>query len=1374
MGEEFVLTIQYMNNLTSDPLASLSVRIATATNYLGSGFIIVTKNSDKSYVLTARHCLKDVSNDEPILIHFYNYDQRVFFSAVTVTEKLFFQDEDPKLYDIGILLLPKTSLPVAVPECSFVSSIPKHNDFIFRGFPQGHQSEKPEQMQVTFSFPSGRTAQFDSQKRAEDNRSEALANAKGFSGSGLVQLRQDQVVLSGIITHHDSKFNTYTACDLSRINELLSQHELTTLTFIEPKTTNNEAEPIETSLIVRNREALKQAEVLWKNLEPKQSQILIESVIDSVNDSNLPASDRNLLLAKAFYLKALIDSDLGTSETVSSLLINAYNLHKEKKEYRERAALSYLQEGDSTQAYALAGGLLAEEEENPRAWLVLSQLRPDLPIPARAANSPVFKVGQVGYLVKSEQGTKISDLVPVFLTELSEQPRPTKLDRLNIYYWDYLAQTAMHHAFKESGQLINLEKPRELIGNPLLMYARDLLSMICSRVQGTDFQEQQLFRIARFDYCFCQYFLTDDSKDEEQLTKDLYDLFIGEQKSDHPSFLKGRTPVFDSIPDRLLDILAIFLQQQKPQLIINAVGKIPDSELIEAQILLGKAYAMLEETDEMVNAYRQYLNEVVQIDQHTTANCLEITRSLLMAGQSSDDILSWLTEGKVFTPGYLQQLLEAFAESMQATYSSKAKKNADVVKIHWAELEPPLQKALAAVYSDLKEWNTAKELWRKLVGEGTRETDELLLYLLTLFDEHRELDELSARLVYWRKHFTPNLLLVQREATLYRRLNNYTQLDEVAQYGMQHFPGHIQFWVDRLRALHRLGDIESLLPLLDDRLLEAKLSADVRMSIAHIYLVHNRSDIGQEVCYQVLKENWANPTIKLAYFSLSTHYKSIYEKPFPDTVKENMVVRFSGDGQRQILELTAEEIRHNPIARHMIGLQVNDSFQHEKTITNQKITYFIEQILDKYQGQSALIDEEIKQKPHSMPVQAITVPNSEDPNLLLEQMNESFGPQEVKRQLLIEEIQREFATHKIGFVELAQSAFGGDPVATWEYVTSNYADGFPSYPLVLLNRRPLPGNFTQETEFVLDFSSLLTLHYLAGLGLFKPIDKPFVVSQYVVDFVNFSLEQATNDQTSGVSLRYWGGRFVPYFYPEDFQDRRIKFWSSLRDWVQQNCRPDYAWERLEWEWNRSKSDTDFIFSDQKMFISSFWDTLLLAKRQNRLLVSDDLFVYTKLPPDYVNAFTTESYLRKKVPTQYNDQLWLALIRLNLRGITLTGDQLYQTYSGNHLVTEVAADYQKALHSFAPRYNPSVNNLFSVITFLRNLYADNLPIDYKRRLSRTVLQIAFTGAGTISEKILDQLLQRIDKNFELLGNYGNFVKEDLYHVLEIIATANQHK
>lgn len=1363
-----------MNDILQDHLENLSVRISTAKKNVGSGFVVYPEQGTTMYILTARHCVQNIPNDQAIFVEFYNYEQNGFWLSISVSDRFYFEAEID--YDIAILPISKEAVSFRPLTCRLLTSIPKNQEYDFRGFPNGLQGKKPVDNNVIAKITIGLSAQLRNLGvRPENHETDAMANTKGFSGSGIVQQKQGQLYLSGIITHYDSIFNDFRAYNLSKINELLKLNNHSPLGFDNHPEAVVKKENNESLFIHQNRESLKQAEELWKGFRPQEAFILVESVRQNVEDSSLKSEDRDTLLAKACYLKALIESDLGTEGNTNALFIEAYNLHKEKKEYQERAAVAYLQKDNKEKAYEIAEGILTEDEENIRGWVTMSKLRSDLPIPAQVKASPIFKVGQIAKLAKNDNRVSIEELVPIFSDELKKQSMPDVLDRTNIYYWNYVAQTAMHHAFQREGRFIHLQKPDEFEDDILLKYAFELFKSICDRVHGTEFQEQEIFRVARFDYCICHYYLVNDPIKEKQLADDIFRFFIGEQTHTEASFIKWREPVIDLISERLCEVLIICLQQQKSQLVISALTKVPSYGRAEIQMLLGKAYSMLNQTTEAIEAYKQYLNSVDEkIDQLTAATFLDVIQYLMIAGQSSDIIVSWVVGEKIFTDSYIKPLLEAFCQSNNFNKRDIVKEAADKVKPYWNELEPGLKKALTAIYSDLKEYNTAKELFRELIGEGDKETDSLKMYLLTLYNEHVEFEELASRLAYWREHFSPDFILTSCEATLYRKLNKYTELAKVSLYGMLHFPDSPAFWVDRIRSLHRLRYVEDLLPLLDDRILTLKLPAALRMSIAHIYLTHDRLDLGQEACYQAVKEEWANPNIKMAYFSLSAQYKAIAEKELPETVEEGMVVRLRIDGKHQLLEMTPQNLLHNSVAKRVMGLHVNDFFQLNEKISDKPLTYIVDQILDKYQGLFALIENEVKTKLHGMPIQSVEIPSGEGSEGILNQMNEAFGTQETKRYLMNKESQRDFANHKIGFMELTQRVFGGSPLATWEYVTSDYAAGFPIIPLVAHKKLQPSLEVNQETEFVLDFSSLLTLYHLSQKGVFNSIRKPFIVSQYIVDYIGFELEQSEHEQSSSMSLRFQGDRYTPYFHPDDLQERQIKFWTGLYEWIQCNCRTDYAWERLGWEWEKPEDSSKLLFSDEKMYESGFWDTLLLANRSNRLLITDDLYLFIKLPGNFVAPATTEWYLRTMHLNQYQSVLWLELIRLNMRGLTLSGKQLYQTFSNSKLATQAPSDYLKAIHSLSLRYNPNVNNLFEAVVFLKNMYAGNLLLDYKRQLSRTLFQVVLKDHKPFKEDTLSLLLIHIDIEFQLLGNYSNLVKEDLYYSLEILSNSSVGK
>ncbi|GAB3171370.1 PIN domain-containing protein [Telluribacter humicola] len=1362
-----------MSSSTRDSLSNHCVRLSVNKKPVGSGFILKADNPERCYVLTARHCIIKYSKDQPISIDFYDYDSCSFTTSLSVIERFYLEASVENKYDIAILPIELRLIPFSLTDCSLISSTPKLTRLTFRGFPNANKSFSPEEIVVESSLSSGATVSLNTIVRPEDHDTSALENVTGFSGSGLVKEENGNFDLHGIIIKYDPIFNKYTAQDLSRINYLLNQHGHRSLPILETPlktlSSNNSIEPSFIELIKLN---LTKAENFWKDLQPRQALTLVESAIESLEGSSLLTAYRNPLLARSYFIKALAVGDLDSSDECYNIFIKAYLLDKEKIKYKERAAVAYYYGKNMTKAYEIAESILNDDEENARAWLVINQLNPDLSPPDSVTSSEQYKVGKIIALSKTNPNVSANDLFNIFRDDLHNMPNVFSFNRLNIYYWTYLALTALHHSFIENSHEISSHKNTNIKFSTLFQYSISILSKIISYTSKTEFHKKESFRSARYFELIGKYYLTSDPCEEDLLINELYKIFTGE-KSHIDKTQDDLLPIAEVLPDRIIEILTIFIQSKKPQLVLNTVEKVSYKDIAEVHLIIGIAHEMLNQKDEMIQSFRNYLSLISVIKQHEAKNCLHIIQCFIIKGENPKDIYSWISEGKTFEFGYIKPLIEAFCLSASTEYHIDAKRAADNVKPFWNKLENQLQKALAAIYSDLKEWSTAKELWRDLIGNGTEESDELKAYIITLFEEHKDFDELFARLAFWRQHFTPNLDLTFREIDLYRRLNYYSKQAEVAEYGMTHFPDVISFWVDRVRALYRLRDIDNLNPLLDDRILTAKLSYNVRFSIAHIYFVNNKVNIAQEACYQVLKENWSNPIVKTAYFSLTTQYKSIYEAPLPQVAQIHMVVRIVGDQQSQLIELTPEEVKHNQIAKRIIGLKVNDTFQLVKPVVNSRITYKIEQILDKYQGQSALIAEEIATKPFTgMPIQSFTTTSDAPPEALLNQLIDVFAPQEAKRKLYIEEAKRKFADYSIGFTELTQHGFGGSPVAAWEYSTSNYHDGFPIFPKSLLEKR-LPDNWiSKETEFVLDFSSLLTIYHISKNETNLYNSKKFIISQYTFDYIFFELEKVQNQQESKLSFNIIGEQIVPYFHPEDLHTRRIRFWIGLYEWINQFCQTDYVPDRLTWDWQRDDSNSEPIFSDKNMFTSSFTDSMLLAMRPQRVLITDDAFFYTKLQHNLLIPITTETYFYNIHNSKYNDSIWLDLVRLNMRGLTITGLQLYTAFSNNKMIVSHNSDYLKAILSYSPNYNPSSINLLSAITFLKCLYADNLLIDYKRRISRILLQTTLSGSQYINERTIKTILSKIDIEFNLLGEYGDFVKEDLLHTLETLNLSDQ--
>ncbi|QHV95624.1 PIN domain-containing protein [Spirosoma endbachense] len=1359
------MNAEYATSLLMASINNLSVRLTVAGQPVGSGFVVVSDSNEYSYVLTARHCFANLGELNEISVDWYDYDQCTFTSLlvrVADCPLLFYEAQDT--YDGAILVIPRSQLPVQVTPVVLVSYINHDQAFRFRGYPDALSNQHPEELDATAGLCLGHQIKLKVPESVEDNITIAYSNVKGFSGSGLFRQENNHVYVAGIITDYQVGIKRFIAHTLNPLNALLRTSNLPEMYILEASaTSNNVAQNDSVDFVDQCRRLLDEAEQAWEELRPRQGMSIVRAVRNNLNEAVLSTDRRNLLLARVNYLEGLNAGDLREEVDVDKLFIEANALAPSVLSYQERAADAYLNKEQPDKAYEIAETILKAQPFNPYAWLIIAHLEPNQPVPPAAQSEPAYKVGYLTKLgkLKGDGTIRTSDYTDLFRSEISGQEIPSSISRKRVYYWSYIAQFALHELMSGLKRIHNLQRPKELLGNSQLKYAHDLFERICLRVENSDLRNDKFFQVLRFEFCYCRYFLTDDDSTAHHMAEQLFDLFIGTKQVVALPYLPNRPAAIEAIPHRLIDLLQILFGQQEGQKMLDAINadKIYSNEPI-LDLYKGMAYELINCPKEKIKSFQSYLSRTDNLVDLDVINFLAPIQVLLSSGISIESIQQLAIDGKTFEQPYYKHLLEAFLWVGEQKPKDRARSCAEQVKQHWSILPDMLQMVIVRIFMRLEDWSVAKELLAQLCNEN-EESEELLLFIITIYNERKDIARFLRLVANWRAKFTPHPSLIRDELSVYQSLRNWVKMEEVAIYGLTNFPDSVAYWFDLVRSLYSQGATkkEALLAQLslDHHLFRDDFTTEARFTLIHFCFTVGLNTKGLELSYRVLKANPNNPGIQQSYFSLSTNYKAFDNLDVPQTAQPDMVVRLQLEGDIQLLELTEEAIQYNRVAKATIGLAVGESFKLHDQLMHRDEEYTVVQIMDKYSGQLAFIMKNSEQPFSGLAMRSMEIPTDEagelDFDKFHQQLQELFGPEGTKQKIITDELRQKFAKGEIGFTELCQGAYGGDPVAAWNYATSDYASGFPLVPICLQNTL----SQSEATEYVLDFTSLFTLFFLSKIKSITFEKTPFIVSQFLIDYISLELETARNERGSAMSEEILVDRITPHFYPEDQQQRRAIFYQELLDWIHAHCKPDYAPERLGSDFVDRDDDRE-LFPEDRAFVSSFSDTLLLANRPNRIWITDDYLPYRSSIG--LALITTEHFLHREYSQLYLNQLWLDLVGFNFRGLTLGANQLYRVFKESLLEDAHQKNYHRAMFSFSKQYNPEPRLLIAVILFLKMVYKEPFTLDYKRQVSQAMLRRHFTGTSSVTER--DVLLIRllIDSEFKLMGDLGNFLKEDL--------------
>lgn len=1347
---------------------NLSVRIVVSGKAVGSGCVIF-KDLDLCYVLTARHCLDSLNAAGTVQIQWYDYESLDF---VGITVPL---DDHPVVacpsderYDGAILVFPVASLPVDVPPVFLSTAAGAGAPLYFRGFPKVLYNQEPEQLRVQVVFHTPYQIKLKVEDDVEDNGSEAFANVQGFSGSGLYQKIEEKIYVSGVIKEFQSGIPRFLAHDLSRLNALLKSGSLPELIFSDLPIVKRESKPADTGdFVTQCVKLLDDAERHWKALNPRQGFDIVRAVRKSIDDSALPGGQRNSLLSRVNYLEAFTGGDLKENVDEDSLFVSANLMMPGMKAYQERAANAYLNQEEPEKANEVAETILATDPTNPHAWLILTQLHPSQDVPESVKSHYVYKVGLLTK-VRRKKGdglVRISDLPSVFQEEISTSKLPNSIDRKNIFYWCYVAQYAMHEVFTKRGNSKDLKRPFELMEKRQLEYASNLLSMLSERVEISDFRNDAFFQIIRFEYCYCQYMLAENEEVRNQMADQLFDLFIGSKQVVPLPYTTHRPPVIDSIPQRLIDLLQILYSQGRGKKMLDAIAA--DALSVDNPILelfKGLAYGLEGDSPRHIESLKNFLSQTKDLDEISTVNFIDPIRFLRSIGTPLEEIYNLALVGKIFEQPYYKLILEALICGTESDRIDHARESAETAVNHWADMSDTQRRILARIYVDWKEWKTARELLADLCDEA-HESEDLLFYIVAIFEERDDISLALRLAAHWRKNLTPHKTLVHYELAVLRYLRNYKMLEEIATYGIAHFPDWSHCWWDLVHALYgqRAEKHQDLITQLsiDRHLFNENFTLQTKFAIAHVCFVSGLTERGLEIAYRALRSNPENPGVQQAYFGLSRKYRAFDLLNVPETAQEDTVIGLRFGDSVEILELTKDNIVTNRIANAAVGKRVGESFQLHNPMIQIDEEYTVVEILNKYSGQLAKITKNIANPMSGMAIRVVKMDFDEagepDGEGFIKQIQELFGAGGTKSRLMNNEARDNFAKGKTGFTELCQGIYHGNAVAAWDYATCDGAGGFPIPPMYLQPEPDVEGNFA----YVLDFTSLLCLFFLDKTQSI-PFDgkPPFVVSQFLIDRVARDLEDARFEREAVMSAEILIGKTNAHVHTEDHQSKKIQFYQELMDWIDAHCEPDYAPERLTAE-SHGSEETNSIFSDQDTFGSILFDSLLLATRPNRILVTDDLLIFRSIGGGPV-VRTTEFYLKTEFSELYENDLWLHMVAFNFRGLTLSEEQLFRVFKDSLLGQQ--NNYTKAAYSFSREYNPKPDIILSVIKFLKKLYTEDYAFDYKRKTSQALIRRYFTGWASINESVIRFIYAAIESEFRLMGDHVNHLKEDFAIVI----------
>lgn len=211
---------------------------------------------------------------------------------------------------------------------------------------------------------------------------------------------------------------------------------------------------------------------------------------------------------------------------------------------------------------------------------------------------------------------------------------------------------------------------------------------------------------------------------------------------------------------------------------------------------------------------------------------------------------------------------------------------------------------------------------------------------------------------------------------------------------------------------------------------------------------------------------------------------------------------------------------------------------------------------------------------------------------------------------------------------------------------------------------------------------------------------------------------------------------------------------NILKWIDEYCTVDYIDNFLDDEnmINAIPNELDrrYVFN-----------TLLIANKPNRILVTDDIFYY--LNP--IIPVITSEHLFKCVDTQLWEIAKVKMIQLNYKGLTLTQNTLSVIFEKNRVITKSNTSlFNNSLKSLQGSQNPNKQNINEAIGFIKYIYS--IPLDKFQRImivKQIFIAILKEHYFDLTSQNLRLIYSKIDVSLNLLGEAPSIVKRCLKEV-----------
>jgi len=1042
------------------------------------------------------------------------------------------------------------------------------------------------------------------------------------------------------------------------------------------------------------------------------------------------------LTARFFYIKALCLAELHNSEEAHKLYIKAYKHETNNSFYRQKACYSYFILKDTTWL-TLCDEILKTDDYDPYAWAakslnnvdseMISYIEKNVPVPVR--NDAFFRRLIFNYCFNYSSHL-IAELIEAFPFNETLKSLPDSITYQNLQHWILICNISNSLIFNG----INIPFTGKIEHDERLSFWIVLSDQILSTIKNTEVEEHYNLMY------FMNMWMKSEIGDTEIPIESFRSIHSSlKQKDQFRAFLYANTLQKKGFVDEALATLLSF------------------SNVFDINHLSLKAFCYLrnQDADNFIKTIKEYLSGIAEINDSNIYATLNLLHLAAVLPDTPSGLIEMIEPLSTTNEAYLKLCALLLKSQNKAIDKEQVREETDALDKELLA-DPIIAFFIAEIYFNISEYKSCSNTIKLYLDESIPSRD-FVLYVTALDQLKTEGQiELLRVLKIWRiENFPFDENFIRLELELNQLINNWQEIEIIAEYGLNVQPTNEAFITMYTIALNLNKKSEKLAKIIPTIKALGFTDTNFALKVANVLLHHQYYQESLDIVYSQAKDS-TNLVARLNYIHLTSQMPEGLLKDF-DEVKVGQYLKYSVDGITEIVQINDKNSKETELLREAIGRKKGETFTLIAPISRKPSTVILIRIMDKY---LSLFEEILQQasNPHS--------------GLGLEMANfEGYSKENIEKFLIDmlgvsgEETKNirernflEYDSGMISFSQLARSNFDFNFIATYYYLTESQKSCYNIAPVkYYANQIDL-----SHGKIVIDIPTGILLYELSKhtpLTFGKFIIPPSLISE-----IRYQLHKAESEVNAKMSISVEASRVIPFFYSDEFHQQRIAHFNSILQWFTDNCIQEEPVEKI---------DLVRQLRENERFEPSFnyiVDLLVLSRRNNYILLTDDSFFFQLIPPVSGETISSELYLNAMYPSD-TDEIYSFLLEKRFKGLAINRNVLHKAYSSQSKPNK-SNIWPQALDNLSLKISFKPETVVECVKFLQDHSLSSVITPDKYRFDAINL---FTSLliSIPKQAIFYFLIDQINEIFKLLPQQKQATQDALLLALKILNTGNDY-